>query len=175
MMFSQGCSVTRPGGFQNFEGKALSDDIMGIVIQKAEHGDLDKVAPLFSQYRVFYEQSSSPEKERAYLDARMQRGECTILLASGEQGPAGFVLMYPTFDSVDLAGVCVLHDLFVAPDQRRKGIGRALMKAAHEFARGTGASRVDLSTAVTNTVAQPLYESMGYERDSEFFSYSLTL
>ena len=42
------------------------------------------------------------------------------------------------------------------------------MNQAEEFCREKGAHRIDLSTAVTNTVAQPLYESLGYERDNEF-------
>ena len=49
------------------------------------------------------------------------------------------------------------------------------METAREFCEGTGASRIDLSTAVTNTTAQALYESLGYQRDDEFYGYSLEL
>ena len=148
---------------------------MSIEIVRASEADLDHLAPLFGGYRVFYEQQSDPETESAYLAKRMRRGDCTIFLARDNNEPAGFVLLYPTFDSVDMARVWVLHDLFVAPLHRKQGIGRQLMETAHVFCRDSGASRVDLSTAVSNTVAQPLYESMGYQRDSEFFSYSYTL
>ena len=43
------------------------------------------------------------------------------------------------------------------------------------FGRGVGASRLGLGTGVNNTTAQSLYESRGWERDTEFFRYSLDL
>ena len=71
--------------------------------------------------------------------------------------------------------VAVLDVIDVDPAVQGKGAGRALMQAAHDHCRGLGASRVDLMTAVTNTSAQPLYESMGYEREEAFYTYSLEL
>jgi ribosomal protein S18 acetylase RimI-like enzyme len=49
------------------------------------------------------------------------------------------------------------------------------MNTALEYAKGTGASRIDLETEITNTNAQQLYESLGYERDTEFYKYSLEI
>jgi len=42
-------------------------------------------------------------------------------------------------------------------------------------ALATGAVRIDLETAVDNTVAQKLYESLGYQREQSFHKYSLAL
>ena len=138
-----------------------------------EHGS--QLAPLFSAYRTFYKEKVDPEAEKDYLSARMANGDCVVFMALVNNEPAGFVLLYPTFDTLGLQAIWVLHDLYVSPDHRRAGIGRDLMKEAHDFCSKKGAGRVDLSTAVTNTVAQPLYESMGYERDEEYYVYSLTL
>ena len=49
------------------------------------------------------------------------------------------------------------------------------MERAHEFARSTGAQRVELSTAIDNVPAQALYESLGYIRDEQFYFYELPL
>ena len=144
-------------------------------IFRASNDHMEDMAPLFSGYRAFYEQAVDQNAEREYLEQRLAAHECVIFLAADNGEPAGFVLLYPTFDSVMLSPIWVLHDLFVAPDHRKKGFGRSLMSRAHDFCRTKGAHRVDLSTAVTNTVAQPLYESMGYERDEEFYSYSFNL
>jgi len=148
---------------------------MSIEIIRADAAHTNQLAPLFSAYRQFYEQSTDSVAEKAYLEQRLQNDQCVIFLASNSGRPAGFVLLYPTFDSVELSQVWVLHDLYIAADQRRIGLGRSLMETAHGFCRNQGASRVDLATAVSNTVAQPLYESMGYVRDTEFYSYSLSL
>jgi ribosomal protein S18 acetylase RimI-like enzyme len=144
-------------------------------IIRASTEEISELAPLFSGYRHFYEQTVDISAEHDYLSQRLVDGDCTIFMARHSAEAAGFVLLYPTFDSVMLSPVWVLHDLYVAADHRRSGLGRKLMGVAHDFCRQNGAHRVDLSTAVTNTVAQPLYESMGYERDEEFYSYSLSL
>jgi len=146
---------------------------MSVEIFRASEEDLEQLLPLFAAYRQFYEQQADVPAERKYLEQRLQNGQCVVFLASNSNQPAGFVLLYPTFDSVDLCPVWVLHDLYVSADHRQLGLGRQLMKTAHEHCRQAGASRVDLVTARSNTVAQPLYESMGYERDTDFYYYSL--
>ena len=142
---------------------------------KAAREHLDELAPLFSAYRRFYEQEVDADAEFDYLSSRMSGEDCTVFLARESGQAVGFVLLYPTFDSVMLGPVWVLHDLFVAPGSRKTGVGRKLMQTAHDFCKKQGAMRVDLATAVSNTVAQPLYESLGYERDDEFYYYSLDL
>jgi ribosomal protein S18 acetylase RimI-like enzyme len=43
------------------------------------------------------------------------------------------------------------------------------------MARKSRASRIDLETATDNYDAQKLYEALGYERETEFYKYSLAL
>jgi len=69
----------------------------------------------------------------------------------------------------------VLYDLYVPPHARRCGVGRALLRAAADRAKHDGKLRVTLSTASTNLQAQALYESLGWERDNEFYVYNLSL
>lgn len=71
--------------------------------------------------------------------------------------------------------IWILNDLFVSPNFRQQGLARQLMQAAEGYAAQTGAVRVSLSTQITNAQAQALYESRGYQRDQEFYHYSLTL
>ncbi|WP_083758075.1 GNAT family N-acetyltransferase [Polaromonas naphthalenivorans] len=63
------------------------------------------------------------------------------------------------------------QDLFVLPEFRTAGLGKALMLAAHDEARASGIARMDLSTAKTNVKAQALYESLGWKRDDVFLAY----
>ena len=58
---------------------------------------------------------------------------------------------------------------------RDQGVGKALMNRAKTMALESGASRIDLETAIDNLNAQGLYEALGYRRDSEFYKYSLAL
>jgi ribosomal protein S18 acetylase RimI-like enzyme len=52
-------------------------------------------------------------------------------------------------------------------------VGRALLERARQHAVETGTKGLVLSTAVTNTPAQALYESAGWRRDDEFIHYNL--
>ena len=137
---------------------------------------LDSLAELFDAYRQFYRQPADRRRARDYLAARIRARESVVFLARGEDGSAlGFTQLYPTFCSVQTAGIWVLYDLFVAEPARRRGVARALMERARAHAQRTGARRIDLSTAIDNAPAQALYEALGYHRDSEFFVYSLDL
>jgi ribosomal protein S18 acetylase RimI-like enzyme len=145
---------------------------------RADRSHLERLLPLFNGYRIFYEQSPDEASARAYLEARIVNDDAVIFLAEIREdhvSEAGFVLLYPTFDSVELASIWVLHDLFVNPEYRQRGIARLLMNSARDFCQTTGAARIDLGTAITNTIGQGLYESLGYERDNEFYRYSLGL
>ncbi len=138
--------------------------------------DLDGVAPLFDAYRQFYRRSADLPLARRFLQERLQRQESVIFVALDGAGRiVGFTQLYPTFCSVRASPTFVLYDLFVAPEVRGSGAGRALMVAAEAHAAGTGAARLELSTARTNAVAQKLYESQGWQRDDMFFVYSKSL
>jgi len=71
--------------------------------------------------------------------------------------------------------VYLLNDLFVARDFRRLGAGQLLLNASRDFAKESGALRLELATAKDNVTAQRLYESVGYFSDTTFKRYTLTL
>lgn len=57
---------------------------------------------------------------------------------------------------------CYLAELYVVPDRRGGGLGRALMVAALGLARATGADRIELGTSEDDVAARSLYESLGF-------------
>ena len=54
--------------------------------------------------------------------------------------------------------VCYLQDLFAAPDQRGRGIGRALIEAVYAHAKAHDSARVYWQTQAGNTTARQLYD-----------------
>ena len=138
----------------------------------AKLGDLDAIAPLFDAYRQFYKQAPDLPRARKFIRERMARNESVLFVAENGAGKiVGFCQLYPTFCSVRAAHTYVLYDLFVSPEARGTGAGKALMQAAETHAARTGAAKMELSTAKTNTVAQGLYESLNWVRDDEFYVY----
>jgi len=54
--------------------------------------------------------------------------------------------------------------LVVAPDERGRGTGAALVEAAERWARGVGAGSIHVTTALHREGAHRFYERIGYER-----------
>ncbi|MES2434781.1 MAG: GNAT family N-acetyltransferase [Pseudomonadota bacterium] len=55
-----------------------------------------------------------------------------------------------------------LHHLYVCPDYRGDGIGKALLAASLNYARSQNASYVTVSTLPGNTIAQAFYLAQGF-------------
>ncbi|HEY9887921.1 MAG TPA: GNAT family N-acetyltransferase [Candidatus Obscuribacterales bacterium] len=146
---------------------------MEIVVANLAH--LEALAALFDGYRVFYQQPSDLAGARQFLQARLEKGDSTILVAQTVDDLAGFTQLYPSFSSVSMKPIWILNDLFVDEAHRGQGVAKRLIEAAETFARNSGAISMVLETQITNTSAQALYEARGYRRDTEFYHYSLSL
>ena len=147
-------------------------------IEQAGPADLDQAAPLFDAYRQFYKRPPDLDACRRYLSARLTRRDSVLYLGfapAASTRASGFVHLYPSFDSLAMRPLWILYDLYVAPESRRLGLGRALMNRATSLARETGASCLTLETAKDNFSAQALYEQLGYRREELFFRYSFPL
>jgi ribosomal protein S18 acetylase RimI-like enzyme len=69
----------------------------------------------------------------------------------------GFVAVHPSEGEMYL--------LFVHPDHDGRGVGRALLAAAHEILRAAGCREAFLYTHEQNERALAFYEAVGYRRD----------
>ena len=154
---------------------AASPDIR---IAEATPQDLDHAAALFDAYRQFYKRPPDLDAARRFLFARLARRDSVLFLGfapADSTRASGFVHLYPSFDSLAMKPRWILYDLYVSPEARRHGLGRALMNRATELARESGACHLALETARDNLQAQALYEKLGYRRDDVFYAYSLSL
>ena len=149
---------------------------MSFRICQATIHHLDKLAPLFDEYRQFYGQPGDLPRAREFLAERFRHHESLILLALDAQREGmGFVQLYPLFSSVRTVRTYLLNDVFVLLRARRQGVAAALLTAAADHARALGAASLSLSTARDNASAQALYASLGWQRDQQFYDYNLTL
>ncbi|RBI67671.1 GNAT family N-acetyltransferase [Vreelandella sulfidaeris] len=145
-------------------------------IRAATMHDLDALAELLDGYRQFYEQPSNVQAAREFLRQRFGQADSRILVSeNGEGALTGFVQLYPGVSTVGLNARWTLNDLFVCPDGRERGTGRALMEAATQLAREHGVARLILMTQIENERAQHLYESLGWQRNTAFYGYLLDI
>jgi ribosomal protein S18 acetylase RimI-like enzyme len=135
---------------------------------------LERLAPLFDMYRVFYDQHSDLRAATAFLQQRFLLRESVIYMALEAESALGFAQLYPSFSSLSLRRLWILNDLFVIPESRGQRVGEALIGAAVTLARETGAIGVQLETAHSNLSGQKLYERLGFQReDLEYRTYFL--
>ena len=145
-------------------------------VVRAGIGDLEILVAMFDAYRMFYKRDSDLDGSRAYLTARLERGEAMVFLALEDSGAAlGFALCYSTFSSVAMKPLVMLNDLFTLPLARGQGVGSALVEACANFARLEGALTLRLRTATNNETAQRVYDRAGFKRDAVYYTYDLNL
>jgi GNAT superfamily N-acetyltransferase len=142
-------------------------------VRRATFADLDAATRLFDAYQAFYGRRHPEGATRAFLAARLERGDSVVLLAWLEGQAIGFAQLYPSFASLSLAPSWILNDLFVDAGVRGGGVARALMDSVRGMARADGAAEVFLQTARDNAPARALYESLGYARDEHYLVYTL--
>src|SRR5262249_51142558 len=112
----------------------------------------------------FNREFGDPVPEPPVLAERMRllmcEGHNKILLAG--DGPEGLAILrfWPSITTPGLE--CYLAELYVVPERRRHGIGRALLDACVELARAEGADYIMLGTGEDDVGARALYESFGF-------------
>ncbi len=132
-----------------------------IAVRRAEAADAEAIGQLLHDFNSeFDEPTPGPGALGERVRELLASGEVTVLLAGG--GPDGVaVLRFRPAIWTD-ALECYLAELYVVPDRRRQGLGRALMTAAIELARREGADHMDLGTSEDDVAARALYESLGF-------------
>ena len=78
---------------------------------------------------------------------------------------AGYIRIKPVTPLRENAHVLGIVGLAVAPDDRRRGVGSALLAAAEQLARARGARKLSLRVLSTNEAAMCLYERHGFQRE----------
>jgi GNAT superfamily N-acetyltransferase len=127
-------------------------------IRVATAADAEAIGRLLHDFNTEF---GDPTPGAAKLAERVREllaaGEITALLAND-----GVAVLYfrPSLWSESLE--CYLAELYVVPARRGQGLGRALLDAAIELARETGADYMCLATSEGDVAARSLYESAGF-------------
>jgi len=98
---------------------------------------------------------------------------CT--LAEQQDGTiVGFTQYQLMHRSLSGAMVCYLSDLYVEPELRGGGVGRALTDHVFDFARDNSIPNVRWLTQDSNAVARKLYDSYGDKSGFILYSFPVT-
>ena len=127
----------------------------------ATPSDTKDIGRLLDDFNREYEEPTpGPERLATRIGALIEAGDTEVLLV-GER-PVGLAVLRFREAIWSETPECYLAELYVAPAERGKGFGRALMRAAIDRARRRGARFMELATGEDDIAARSLYESLGF-------------
>ena len=129
-------------------------------VRLAGPDDADAIGRLLHDFNVEY---GYPTPAVDWLAARVRAllGDALSVVIGGA-GPDGLAVLRFRPSLWADALECYVAELYVVPDRRGQGLGRALMTTAIEYARDRGAELIDLGTSDDDVAARRLYESLGF-------------
>jgi ribosomal protein S18 acetylase RimI-like enzyme len=125
--------------------------------------DADRIAGLASAFRNHLERATPTDAQfRTSVAALLESGDAEFYLAEADGQPMAYVLQRFRY-SMWVAGLdATIEDLFVTPEHRRKGIGKALIQFALDRARGRECLSVGLDTNENNAASNRIYTGLGF-------------
>jgi GNAT superfamily N-acetyltransferase len=147
-------------------------------VERVRAETVDELLPLVRAYCDFYDSHPTDAALRAISDALLSEPEREGLqfLARLERSAeaVGFATLYWSWETNHGGRIGVMNDLFVVSERRSGGVGRALIEACAAACRERGVRQLVWQTALDNTRAQALYDSVGARR-SRWLDYALEL
>ncbi len=148
---------------------------MSSYIIKANSAAIDDLALMFDRYRQFYQMDSNITAAKHFISDRLSLHDSIIFMCYTADKAQGFAQIYPSFSSVAMRRTWTLNDLYVNKEERRAGVARLLLNHTLEEARQAEIFSVKLVTAKENLIAKSLYQSLGFQQNGRFDSFSIRL
>ena len=142
--------------------------------RKATAADLQQLAELFDQYRIFYHKESDIQAAEKFLAERIENKDSEIFVAEYNGRLVGFVQLYPLFSSTIMKRYWLLNDLYVNENYRGKGYSKALIEEAKKMVKSSHACGILLETGKSNDIGNQLYPACGFEIYDEVNFYEWT-
>jgi GNAT superfamily N-acetyltransferase len=129
-------------------------------VRRGTAADAADIGRLLHDFNTEYDEITPGPDALAERIAQLIDADAVVLLVG--DGPDGLAVLRFR-PSIWTAGLeCYLAELYVVPQLRGQGRGRALMEAAIQLARDEGADHMDLGTGHDDVAARSLYESLGF-------------
>lgn len=148
---------------------------MSVSIRSAELPDVPVIASLIrglARYeKLDHQVTMTEEKLTEALFGERRYAETLIAEVDGK--PAGFALFFHNFSTFLAQPGIYLEDLFVEPEHRGKGLGRALLARLAQIAVDRGCGRLEWAVLDWNKDAITFYERLGARPNEDWTIYRL--
>jgi GNAT superfamily N-acetyltransferase len=141
-----------------------------LTIQDATAEDLpvinDMIHGLAQYERLAHECHSTEDKLRRTLFGQPRYAQCVIARLGAE--PVGFAIFFHNYSTFAAQPGLYLEDLFVLPERRGHGVGRALLRHLARLALARGCARFEWAVLDWNEPAIGFYKSLGAQAMSDW-------
>ena len=130
---------------------------------------VELIRGLAAYEKLLDQMETTEERIRSTLfpsDGQSPAAHCVIGEIDGV--PAGFALYFFNYSTFLARPGLYLEDLFVRPEFRRQGLGKALLLHLARIARERGCGRMEWAVLDWNTPAIEFYERLGARRLGEW-------
>jgi GNAT superfamily N-acetyltransferase len=146
------------------------------MIRSARAEDVATIAHLIRQLaryeRLEHQVSGSEDDLREHLFG--ERPHAEVLLAEDQGTVVGFALFFHNYSTFLARPGIYLEDLFVLPEHRRAGWGRALLGAVARIAVERRCGRFEWAALTWNEPAIAFYRAFGAETMDEWRTFRVT-
>jgi GNAT superfamily N-acetyltransferase len=141
------------------------DDLLMIGIAPAAEQDVPAILSLIKALAEYEHLSDAVVATEADLHRALFGPEpfAEVIVATDGEATVGFALFFHTFSTFLGRPGLYLEDLFVVPDRRGQGYGKALLAALARIAVDRGCGRFEWSVLDWNEAAIGFYRRMGAE------------
>jgi GNAT superfamily N-acetyltransferase len=149
---------------------------MSVRIRSATRDDVPVIAELIRGLARYEKLEHEVVMTEDLLAAGLfgERPFAEVVLAVDEQRPVGFALFFHNFSTFLGRPGIYLEDLFVVPDGRGSGVGRALLEHLARLAVDRRCGRLEWAVLDWNRDAIAFYERLGARPNSDWTVYRLT-
>ncbi len=136
---------------------------MSAAIRPATRADLPLIAALIRELADYERLADAVRFDEAGLGEHLfgARPAAEVLIAEADGKPQGFALFFHTFSTFEGKPGLYLEDLFVRPEARGLGLGKALLARLAATALQRGCARFEWAVLDWNAPAIGFYEAIG--------------
>ena len=147
-----------------------------ITLRFATADDVGLILDFIKQLAVYEKMADQVVADEALLRDTLfgDRQVAEVIIATYDDEPAGFALFFHNFSTFLGRPGIYLEDLFVTPELRGRGIGRAMLSYLAQLAVDRGCGRLEWWVLDWNQPAIRFYERLGAQAMNEWTVFRLT-
>ena len=152
------------------------DAVPGLVLRPATEADAGLILRFIIELAVYEKEPDAVVTDQDGIAASLfgQGATARALIAELDAEPVGYAVWFASYSTWLGRNGLYLEDLYVTPEMRGRGVGKAILRQLAALAVAQGCGRMEWSVLDWNAPAIAFYESVGARPQSEWTVFRLT-